>query len=387
MAAEASDRFRGVFAMGPVASIRDYGDASCVSDMALAREARLRSPIEYIERTLSRTFIIEGADSPSNAHVLPLFHRYQGTAPIDIVEVPGLTHFSVLAPATEVVARAIVDDQGAESRIAMHAEQIVEAASERCGVSRLEESETSEPAPWAIRSPTEWPQIVLTNDASFVERTPLSGASAFLLEGADGEAFVATARHLTSWPGGVEPPVDDAALALPARFARQLDQWRVFPRTHPDVLGVVAGLSEPAVFGDWLLLTVQTRPPESVTALRLAGEPVAVGDRVYLVGCPYAEPRCAQNVYQGRVTRRGRDRFWYDIDPPVEVRGFSGAPILSSSGRVVGVFSVSEDLEETPDGLQVEGEANDRLVRHVAACRGNPPLARPTRLEAGARGA
>ena len=75
--------------------------------------------------------------------------------------------------------------------------------------------------------------------------------------------------------------------------------------------------------------------------LALRATPVSVGDEVYLVGVPYVERGRAQNVYRGRVTARGfGDRFRYDIEPPVDIRGFSGAPILDSRGLVVGVMTV-----------------------------------------------
>ena len=61
---------------------------------------------------------------------------------------------------------------------------------------------------------------------------------------------------------------------------------------------------------------------------------------VYLIGCPYVEATCKQNVYVGKVTMRAQDRFRYDIDPPVDLRGFSGAPVIDRNGHVVGVTTV-----------------------------------------------
>jgi hypothetical protein len=60
-----------------------------------------------------------------------------------------------------------------------------------------------------------------------------------------------------------------------------------------------------------------------------------------MAGCPYREQDCKQNVYTGEVTERAyRDLFRYSLLPAVDIRGFSGAPILDEKGYVVGVMMV-----------------------------------------------
>ncbi|XXY47233.1 serine protease [Sorangium sp. So ce269] len=187
--------------------------------------------------------------------------------------------------------------------------------------------------------PREWPQLVLTNLAEFHGHTPLQGASAFLLKTQDGRTLIATAKHLLGTNGGVDPEISIPVLDSAIR------SWRLFPRTLPDQLveaGKVAvgGLDDPR--RDWLILTLKdTARTLPATPLRLRPRPVEVGEQVYLVGCPYAEATCKQNVYSGKVTARSGDRFRYDIDPPVDLRGFSGAPVVDRAGHAVGVMTVS----------------------------------------------
>ncbi|AUX30272.1 MULTISPECIES: trypsin-like peptidase domain-containing protein [Sorangium] len=52
-------------------------------------------------------------------------------------------------------------------------------------------------------------------------------------------------------------------------------------------------------------------------------------------------PGRERNVYAGKVAVRSGHRFRYDIDPPVDLRGFSGAPVVDQAGHVVGVMTVS----------------------------------------------
>jgi hypothetical protein len=191
---------------------------------------------------------------------------------------------------------------------------------------------------WASKPPREWPQLVLTNHAEFKDHTPLRGASAFLVKTRDGRTMAATAKHLLGENGGVKPEISVAALNGVIR------SWRMHPRTLPDQLVLAEkvgadGLDDENL--DWLILTIKnTGKPLPATPLRLRSRSVQVGEQVWLVGCSYVEKDCKQNVYAGRVTNRKADRFRYDIEPPVDIRGFSGAPILDRNGQVVGVMTV-----------------------------------------------
>jgi S1-C subfamily serine protease len=163
---------------------------------------------------------------------------------------------------------------------------------------------------------------------------------------------VATALHLIGEAGGVEPPIAVNNLDT------VLQSWKVHPRTEPDKAieadkVAVAGLDRKNA--DWLVLS--TKKPSGAlpaTALRLRANPVQVGEKVFLIGCPYSEPNCKQNVYEGKVTKRAfGDRFQYTLSPPVDLRGFSGAPIVDSQGHVVGVMTVwfERALEDGKDTL------------------------------------
>jgi Trypsin-like peptidase domain len=191
---------------------------------------------------------------------------------------------------------------------------------------------------WASKPPQEWPQLVLTNLAEFNGHTPLHGASAFLLKTQDGRTLAATARHLIGENGGVKPEISVANLNGAIR------SWRMYPRTLPDQFVLAekvgtGGLDNEKL--DWLILTIKDAVKAlPATPLQLRREPVQVGEQIFLVGCPYLEEACEQNVYAGKVSARAGDRFRYDIDPPVDIRGFSGAPILDRKGHVVGVMTV-----------------------------------------------
>ena len=150
--------------------------------------------------------------------------------------------------------------------------------------------------------------------------------------------LLVSAKHLIGPNGGVEPKIAVAGLN------RKIRSWRMYPRTLPEQFveaeGVGAvGLDDQNL--DWLILRIKsTAEPLPATPLQLRPQPAQVGENVYLIGFPYVEEECKQNVYPGKVTRRSGDRFRYDSEPPVDIRGFSGAPIIGGSGHVVGVMTV-----------------------------------------------
>ncbi|WP_169927947.1 alpha/beta hydrolase family protein [Labilithrix luteola] len=110
LVAQSSTRFRAVFAFGPVADVYGYSDE--IPSLADEDEAFVRSPIHFMATIRTPTFILEGAEQPSNARVLPKLAKAAKGAPVTGFAVKGADHFSVLAPLTRAIARQIVVDDG-----------------------------------------------------------------------------------------------------------------------------------------------------------------------------------------------------------------------------------------------------------------------------------
>lgn len=226
-----------------------------------------------------------------------------------------------------------------------------------CGISPIPPLEDKvESETWISLPPNQWPQMVLTNYAEFEGHTELDAASGFLIRTPEDEVIAATAKHLVGYNGGVEP-------TLPVtKLNERLRMWRMFPRTKPDdfveITGLAAGgLDQEGL--DWLLLTIEPTDPLPAYPLRARKQPVEIGETVYLIGCPYSEPDCQQNVYTGVVTGRDYDdRFRYDLKPAVDLRGFSGAPIIDKNGHLVGVMTVWFDPKMSGDQY-LEGGGED----------------------------
>ena len=229
------------------------------------------------------------------------------------------------------------------------------------------------PAPWAKLPTDRWPQLVLTNHATFDGHTPMDGASSFLVTMPDDHVYLGTAKHLVKAAGAVDPPVAigdvDAALT----------DWAAYPRTEPAKAVHAKGLAETTnheAGHDWLLLKL-TGPAGELPATPLTPRltPVVVGEAVYLIGVAYTDKRSPQNVYKAKVTARPAEHYFtYAFEPAVEINGFSGAPIVDTNGLLVGHGVSRSKFKPADDGTQAEfgGEDADYLVR-LWRRRDDPP--------------
>ncbi len=119
LTAESTDRFRAVFAFGPVADVRQYGGNYVPPGLSDPTEIRLRSPIYWMASIQKPTFVIEGADPPSNAEAVALLAKYPHPPQMQTFLVKGASHFSTLAPINGLLARKILADTGPASTIAL----------------------------------------------------------------------------------------------------------------------------------------------------------------------------------------------------------------------------------------------------------------------------
>ena len=116
LTAEASTRFKAVFAFGAVARIDRYPPSLAPNFGALElRESHLRSPIEWLDGITTPTWLIEGAEPPGNHEELNDLCEHTRNAAVHCISVPGFDHFSVLGRVSRVIAaRLAVANAGVE---------------------------------------------------------------------------------------------------------------------------------------------------------------------------------------------------------------------------------------------------------------------------------
>ena len=105
---ESTDRYRGIFSLGPVAGAAQYGGDYVYCDINDNREMKLRTPMEWMHCVNSPMFVIEGEQGNWDGAVATM--KARNTNPnIKFFKVDGFDHFNVIAPVAEILAEQIMN--------------------------------------------------------------------------------------------------------------------------------------------------------------------------------------------------------------------------------------------------------------------------------------
>jgi len=130
MVAEASKRFRAVFSFGPVANLRDYGSMLPVNFEKISfAEQLVRAPYYWLPSVQSPVFIIEGDDG--NIDSLEFLRSKSSNPYLKFLPVKGATHFTILAPVNDLIARKILLDDGAVSNLNLTESEMISELSRK----------------------------------------------------------------------------------------------------------------------------------------------------------------------------------------------------------------------------------------------------------------
>lgn len=112
LTAASTERFRSIFAFSPVSDVRQYGTPAgggCLPANASAEEQAVRAPVRFMGTILTPTHVFD-AGVGGNPDVLDEL-RASASRNVRFTVVPDVDANGVLAPGTEVIARAIAQDQ------------------------------------------------------------------------------------------------------------------------------------------------------------------------------------------------------------------------------------------------------------------------------------
>lgn len=124
LVAESTDKFRAVFSFGPIADISGYGEDNLPIRLSDTQEVKIRSPVHWLRWIHSQTFVFEGSSQPGNLESLRMLERANENSAVKFFAVPRANHFSILAPATRVIAEKILRDNKPEVTISFSQSEI-----------------------------------------------------------------------------------------------------------------------------------------------------------------------------------------------------------------------------------------------------------------------
>lgn len=107
---ECSDRYRAIFALGPVAAAQQYGGEYVYCNPNDEHEMTLRSPIFWLPSIKTPMYVFEGAEN-GNWDAVQMMAEDNSNPHVQFFKVPGHDHFSVIAPLTEKLAEQIAGRQ------------------------------------------------------------------------------------------------------------------------------------------------------------------------------------------------------------------------------------------------------------------------------------
>lgn len=124
LVAETSNRFRAVFAFGPVADASLYGSNSefLPFDSSNRQEVELRSPGYWLASIRSPVWVFEGTEG--NIEQLQKMAKISTNPQVHFIELKDVGHFATLAPTNEIIARKILQDTGAVSNLSLTVDEV-----------------------------------------------------------------------------------------------------------------------------------------------------------------------------------------------------------------------------------------------------------------------
>jgi acetyl esterase/lipase len=136
LTAEASERFRAVFAFGPRDAATDHRlfDGTDLRKLD-PRERLLRTGAYWLASVHKPLFILEGTGtgprSTTNIDALKRMRQKSKNPNIVFLPVEGADHFTILAPVTKIVAQKILQDAGPTSAIRLTEAELAAAVATR----------------------------------------------------------------------------------------------------------------------------------------------------------------------------------------------------------------------------------------------------------------
>jgi dipeptidyl aminopeptidase/acylaminoacyl peptidase len=125
LVAESSPIYRAIFAFGPVDDVAGYGKESgfLPFDVTNEKEIEVRSPGYWLGSIQSPTWVLEGKNG-GNLDSLELMAKGSTNSKVTFIAVNKADHFSILAPANQLIAQKILADTGSTTNLQLSEDEV-----------------------------------------------------------------------------------------------------------------------------------------------------------------------------------------------------------------------------------------------------------------------
>ena len=110
LVAASTERFKGIFSLGPVAAAPQYGGEFVYCDANDERENELRSPIYWMDDIKTPTYVFEGEDGNWDG-AIEVMQQQNKNPRLTFHRIGRHDHFSIIAPLTERLGKQIIAGQ------------------------------------------------------------------------------------------------------------------------------------------------------------------------------------------------------------------------------------------------------------------------------------
>lgn len=125
LVAASTNRFRAVFAFGPVEDVSGYNEPNWVPiSNSDTKELTLRSPLAWLHSIQCPTLVFEGANHPGNASSLTAMQRANSNPLVQFQLVPRKDHFNVLGLINQLLAQRVIEDTGEKTSVTITANEL-----------------------------------------------------------------------------------------------------------------------------------------------------------------------------------------------------------------------------------------------------------------------
>lgn len=193
-------------------------------------------------------------------------------------------------------------------------------------------------------------EMVLMNKIEFNDTSldQARFACGFLLQYKN-DTFAVTAKHLLQ----IIKPKQMKTLA----FENHIKSWSFYVLDKKDKIVTTNSLlnrnesesleNKSSYINDWLVFSVKNNDSQ-VKALKIRGNPLADGEKLYAVGWTRTMENGPQRVYEFEYYKTINNRILLkDIIVPEKFGGLSGAPVVDGNGDLVGIVSGGTEDPDT----------------------------------------